>query len=441
MARANTIAVVLLGLSCGLIFLGADIRIGVRLRAFDLLLLVVLVIFAWHALTKGVRRETGLFVVAFGTFAIYVFCNALLQASMGTAVKEMVQMVLFLGFFLALTQYLDDLKSTQLFLGSFLGVVWVLALYNGFHHASQGVYAGWKDLGDQKLTHSILLVILVTLMVAPGSKRGWWAILALILAVVFLFLSGERKGWVAAVAAIFPVLLITEQGGIAYQSLRRFGLIALVGAGVIAVAALIAPYVPYLDKQLVSTVDFVQLMFSDGDQRSAADTTLSNRGRLFTIEFALQHIREHPMFGIGPERFKRVTASLAFLPIAKEEIHGVHNELLRIGAELGFVGLFLYGLVNSVIAGRCIAAISAMKSMNDGERLRVRLGVSLFLYGFVVNVFLAGGGLNTFFVMLPAGLLYSVSLRRANMLTSIQNRSTRPFGHGPNTLSIEQRTA
>lgn len=430
MVRAKFLAISLLGLACGFIFLGTDIRIGIRVRAFDLLLLGVIAVFAWHALTKGVRRELGGFLIAYGAFALYIFCNGLLQVSMGTAVKELVQMVLFLGFFLALTQYLDDARATRLFVQCFLGVLWVLALYNGFHHASQGIYSGWKDLGDQKLTHSILLVVLVVLMAAPDRKRGLWPVVILLAALVFLFLSGERKGWVAAAVAILPVLLIAEQGGIALKTLRRTGLVAVFGASLIAMVALIAPYVPYLEKQLVSAVEFAQLLFSDADQRNTAETTLSNQGRLVTIELALHHIRENPWFGLGPERFKPVSASLAFLPIGSDDLKGVHNELLRIGAELGFVGLFLYGVLNLVIALRAIAAISKMGGMDASARLRVRLGVALFCYGFAVNVFLAGGGLNTFFVLLPAGLLYSVSLAQARVQIAQHHRAARKFTLG-----------
>jgi hypothetical protein len=60
--------------------------------------------------------------------------------------------------------------------------------------------------------------------------------------------------------------------------------------------------------------------------------------------------------------------------------------------------------------------IAAMPRFDTAERLRIRLGFALFLYGFIVNLFLAGGGLNTFFVMFPAALMFSVRLpRRPNV--------------------------
>lgn len=408
--RAKTLAVFILGVSCGLIFLGVDLRFGVRVRVFDAGLVVIAVLFAWHAICHGVRRDNGVFLSVFAAFALYLSGNALMQSPLSTAFKESLQLFLFAIFFLSLTRYLDSERSTRLFILSFFVVLWCLALHNAGFHAVQGRFAGWKHLGDQKLTHGVILVLLAVLMTSPLRPRGYWPLFLVLLAIIFLFLSGERKGWVAAAAAILPVLLLSERGRVEYRTLQRSGMIIGTAALVLAAVIMLAPYVPYLEKQLVSAAEFVRLLFSDIDNRTAAETTRSNAGRLVSIELALHHLRENPVFGLGPERFRVVTSSQAFLPIGSDDLKGVHNELLRIGAELGYVGLGLYAVLNLVIVGRCAAAVYAFARLTDAQRLRVRLALALFLYGFVVNVFLAGGGLNTFFVILPAGLVYSVSL-------------------------------
>lgn len=420
--NAKSFAVILLGLSCGLIFLGQDIRVAVRIRAFDLGMVLIAALFAWHAIRDGVRRDTAPYLIAFGAFALYVTCNALLQVSRGTAIKELAQLLFFLTFFMAMAQYVSTRRATVLFLGVFLGTLWLLALQNGFFHASRGMYAGWKELGDRKLAHSVIFVLMVIITVSPLRPKGWWWVALLVLAIVFLLLSGERKGWIAAFIGVMCALMISDDGGIGRRALvRTFS--ALVGiAAVIGVAAILAPYVPYLEKQLVSSVDFVALLFADEEVRRAADTTQSNEGRLATIEIGFQHIREHPIFGIGPEQFKKSSAALAFLPIAVDDLKGAHNELLRITAELGFVGLAFYGLVNLTLLYRATQLVAIMGRLDDFERLRVRLGIALFFYGFAVNIFLAGGGLNTFFVMLPAGLLFSVHLTAPNPAPYVGSR-------------------
>lgn len=408
MLRAKPLAILLLGLSCGLIFLGSDIRFVVRVRAFDIGMLCVFTILSWHILSYGVRREIGGFLVVSVAFASYAFCNALLQVSAGTAIKEGIQMGFFLIFFLALTQYLDTAQATRLFVMSFLAALWILALYNAYYHVSAGAIAGWKGLGDQKLTHSVIVVVLAALMLSPDRDRTRWLAPMLVFALILMFLSGERKGWIAAAVGLLPMMLISDRGGLDRRTAARTCCVLALGAALIAVVAVVAPLVPYLEKQLVSSVDFARLLFADTDARQAADTTQSNAGRLVMIELAMHHIRENPIFGLGPERFRAATSAMAYLPIPVDDIKGSHNELLRIGAELGLVGLALYAVLNLVIALRAGRTIAAMGHLDDAARLRVRLGVALFVYGFFVNIFLAGGGLNTFFVMLPAGLLFSV---------------------------------
>lgn len=412
---SRQVAIVLLGLISGLIFLGQDLRMGVRIRVFDIGLLAVMAVWAWHVLTQGVGRQTGPFVFAFGAYAVYLASNGLVQGSTAVAAKEAVQLALFGVYFLALAQFLDERRSVAVFLTVFLSVLWVLALHNAAHHLAQGTFAGWKDLGDQKLTHSVIVLVMAIVTVSPFRPRGRWWTLLLIAALVLLFLSGERKGWVAAPLAVFAALMVSDRGGIGWRTLRRTGGIVLAAAGLVAVAAALAPFVPYLERQVFGSMDLIAHLMSDAPD-AGAGATESNRNRMAMIEIALMQMAEHPVFGIGPEAFRDEALGRAFLPIEAGNIAtGPHNEILRIGAELGAVGLGLYLLAQGVVLVRALVLFSAMARLDAGERLRARLGFGLFLYGFVVNLFLAGGGLNTFFVMLPAALVFSVRLPRGGV--------------------------
>jgi len=408
---AKPFAIVLLGLICGLVFFGQDLRVGVRIRVFDLGMVLIAVIFAWHVVSQGVARQTAAFVLIFGAYVVYVAANALLQSGTGVAITELLQLLLYGAFFLALAQYLDDVRALKVFLTVLLVTLWALALHNAGVHIADGSWAGWKSLGDQKLTHSMIVVVMSTMTVSKLRARGWLWIVLLVLAVVLLFLSGERKGWVATGLAVLAALVISDRGGIGSRAVQRTLWVVICTCAALALAAVLAPFVPYLEKQLFSSVDFATLLFSDEAGFGASQTTESNRNRLALIDIALQQFRENPVFGVGPDAFQSHARSSAFLAIDASQIaSSPHNELLRIGAELGAVGLGLYLLAQTVLLGRAIGLISAMAHVDEGARLRIRLGFALLLYGFVINLFLAGGGLNTFFVMLPAGLLYSVRM-------------------------------
>jgi O-antigen ligase len=411
---AKHLAIVLLGSICGLIFFGHDFRAGIRIRVFDLGMILVAAIYLHHALSRGVSRQVAPFVLSFGVYALYLSCNALVQGQAATALKETVQLMLFGVFFLSLAQFLDDRRSLVTYLTVALTVLWALALHNAYVHVAEGSFAGWKDLGDQKLTHSVIVLVMAAVTVSPFRPKGaWWTIL-LVAAVAMLLLSGERKGWVATGLAVVVALVISSHGGIGARALRRTLLVGAGAMGVIALTALVAPVLPYLDKQLFSSMEFVNLLMADGTGAEAGPgvaTTESNRNRIAMMEIALQQWREAPVFGVGPEAFRSDAAARAYLPIPTDRIaSGPHNEILRIGAELGAVGLTLYLAMHLVVAFRAVVLVDAMARLDDAGRLRVRLGVALFVYGFVVNLFLAGGGLNTFFVVLPAALLFSVRL-------------------------------
>jgi O-antigen ligase len=185
-------------------------------------------------------------------------------------------------------------------------------------------------------------------------------------------------------------------------------------------------FVPYLERQLFSSMDFITLLVSDEAGFGAGNTTESNRNRLAMIEIALRQIRENPVFGVGPEAFRSDALAEGFLPIPLRHVAtGPHNELLRIGAETGLVGLALYLLAQAVVLIRAVVLVAAMPRLDEDERLRVRLGYALFLYGFIVNLFLAGGGLNTFLVTLPAALLFSVRLRPLPRAIPVPTRRSR----------------
>jgi hypothetical protein len=197
------------------------------------------------------------------------------------------------------------------FLGVMLATLWALALHNAGFHIAAGAYAGWKDLGDQKLTHSVIVVIMSVVTLSALRPRGWWWIALLVLAVRDAVPVGRAEGLGGGGDRGRGGADDIGPGGIDARALG----IGLGAAACVAIATLLAPIVPYLEKQLFSSMDFVTLLLSDETGHPATATTESNRNRLAMIEIALQQLREHPVFGIGPEAFRSDALTRGFLPI------------------------------------------------------------------------------------------------------------------------------
>ena len=162
-------------------------------------------------------------------------------------------------------------------------------------------------------------------------------------------------------------------------------------------------------------------------QLLTADTTFSNRARLFGIQQAVEMYQSNQAFGVGIENYKRVIEKLNVVDSFKK---GAHNEVLRIAAELGTVGLVFYFGMYAMAAARVRKVLPSMPLYTSDQQLRLRLGVGLMAYGFAANLFLGGGGINLFLIFLPAALIHSVPVL-VDRKTSALSRQRQRLGAHP----------
>jgi len=83
------------------------------------------------------------------------------------------------------------------------------------------------------------------------------------------------------------------------------------------------------------------------------------------------------------------------------------------------------------IAVRLGMLSNAIQRLTPDERLRLRIAGGIFAFGFIVNIFLAGGGLNVFFYVLPAGLAYSVRMPRRAPARMRKDSARKSAQHAP----------
>jgi O-antigen ligase len=399
--RLDRLVPALLGLATGLIFAGIEIKLGAKFRPFDLLVLLAIALTLLAAAQHGLRRaDTSLLTIAVIAYGGLMFANAALLSSMTDAVRETLQLAFFALFVTCFIRMVDSAHGTTIYLGWAFWCLLAVALGNAAWHLGQGIWSGWKTLDEPKLSHSLLVVLLAALPVR-SRPRGFGALMALALAM--LILSGERKGWIAAAGAIATLALFLPAG----SNLPRLAQGAVIVAMIALAAALLVPNVPYLQKQVESSREFVALLQGGvtAARLEAEETTVSNRARLYGISVAREMIRAKPVFGVGLANYDRRVEAMDIPEVYRK---GAHNEALRIAAELGAVGLALYILIHTAILARIVQLRRHLGRLPDHSVFRYRFGCATLTYGIVANLFLGGGGVNLFLVFLPAALVFSV---------------------------------
>lgn len=412
----------LLGLATGLIFAGIELKLGAKFRPFDLLVLAAIGLTLLAAARHGLRRaDTALLGIAVIAYGGTMFANAALLSSMTDAVRETLQLAFFALFVTSFIRMVDTAHGTAIYLRWAFWSLLTVALGNAAWHLAQGIWSGWKTLDEPKLSHSLLVVLLAALPVA-ARPSGFAGLVALALAM--LILSGERKGWIAAAAAIATLALFLPTA----SALLRLVQTAAASATVVLAFALLVPHVPYLQKQVESSREFATLLQGGvtAERLEAAETTVSNRARLYGIAVAREMIRAHPAFGVGLANYDRRVEAMDIPEVYRK---GAHNEALRIMAELGAVGLGLYGLIHAAILARVLQLRRQASHLPDHATFRYRFGTATLIYGLVANLFLGGGGVNLFLVFLPAALIFSVPLAR--MAVPAPVKEVRPHPSGP----------
>lgn len=184
-------------------------------------------------------------------------------------------------------------------------------------------------------------------------------------AVLVLALVGRRARAVPAALAALVLAVATIRS----DSIAATGLLALPAVSVVAAAAGVSPrrilagLATLLVVALAGTVVLGATGGQDRDDRPVSpviDATLSGR-RIELWHDALVLMAEHPVLGVGPDRFSMES------PMARSDrdARWAHNGFLQQGAETGLVGLalllgiFLWGL-GRLGGGRGGSAIGAI---------------------------------------------------------------------------------
>jgi O-antigen ligase len=196
----------------------------------------------------------------------------------------------------------------------FLGLLFFVIAW----HIVHGSYFSWKRLLDAKAVFNVLPLLLVVASRSP--RRGTRVLFPVLFAIVLISiaLSGERKAYI--------LLGLSAPFLINYRSLLVYLIpIALV---TLAPAAVKLDKSGYVERQISTLV---------GLSQGRVVNTVSDEGRSKAAKAAVRTFRTSPVFGVGTNAEPKIVDRL------DQSIPGPHNEWLRVSAENGVVGVFLYG--------------------------------------------------------------------------------------------------
>lgn len=183
--------------------------------------------------------------------------------------------------------------------------------------------------------------VIATGLAIQTSTRRWLWIASGVPLLAALYLTGSRSVIAAALVGLVVLLVMALRD-------RRWAAIRLWPYAAAIVVAMVVSY-PFLTGRDVAG--------------ELARQSLVIRAELFKT--GLRVIATHPVFGVGIDRFYLVATGLASpeLNLLWPGRKNPHNDLLRIGGELGLVGAGLFVWILGAAFGRAVTALRAERDI------------------------------------------------------------------------------
>ena len=241
----------------------------------------------------------------------------------------------FLAFPLGLTLY----RTIPKFHRAALSALLVLALYLSAHGAYQYFAKGYYRSLDFRISgptahvmtfSGILLPISLLLLIASLDRPRPILILATAASVFALVLTFTRGAWLGWIAGFATLLL-----------LRR------------------PKWIYWTAPLFVLALTFSPLAVFGRFASSFNLEHASNLDRVRMLQAGAEIIDDHPIFGVGPTNITEVYPLYRKTDAPRSRIPHLHNNVMQIWAERGFLAVLAYGLILYMIAVQCFSATTA----------------------------------------------------------------------------------
>lgn len=293
---------------------------GALIRLSDLLLLA-LVSFKLITTPKVFYNFAQIRILPLWFYISYILFNGLYNDNVGASIKECIQLVWVVTYFVIASEYAK--KNSKLFLDLTIAFLIMSALYTVLYHFSLGHLTRYKLANDGKYAFGLLSLLLLLKSSMFNDKHTFKLFL---LSLIPLVMSMERKG-IFGVALIFVLLIILKP-------LKARATAGEVKVIFFSFVSIIVGLFYFLDIQSFIEQKIYQSLFLD---ESIALYT-SNVHRENLLINAIQIIREHPFFGVGSDQIVYYMFDYYW---DERLINGAHNFYIDMLVQYGGVGLTL----------------------------------------------------------------------------------------------------
>jgi len=397
------------GICAASLFSGIRYEVGpIVLRPFDALIVIGAILTVAAVSKRGYIQKIqdgGLLCLLVSLF-LYRTVNGLILSSQSVAIKEGIQFLEFLIFIFILLEAVKGEKSARALIKTFYVVIGLICIGTAIYHIRSGQYSGYKYLLGGAQKYAFGLFSLFSFVYWTYNKAIPRDLVIVIVSVTLLIMSGERKGWLSFATASIAVYLWGNSAYITGKLKRLVEPRLLVLYVVIFASIFVASRYEYSKAQINSLFNTYKLA-KNSNLKYAYNRT-QDVGRYNGLVFVFKKIQEKPLFGLGTGSIKEYKTQVS------ADINPGHGSFQSYTVENGLFGLVMYTMVWILCIKKSWNIFPSYKRNNI---LRYLL-IGFVVYSATINLFLAGGAINTLLLTMSVGLLLSFERLKIKSLRS-----------------------
>jgi len=279
-------------------------------------------------------------------FIVASVISALFSATRVNSLLDVGEVYSFLAFPLGLALYRSIPRLHRVALSTFL----ILAIYLSAHGSYQYFVKGYYQSLDFRISgptahvmtfSGILLPISLLLLVAMLARPRPILIFATAVSTLALVLTFTRGAWLGWIAGFLTLLLLHRPRWI-YWTAPLFVLLLTFSP-----LAVFGRFASSFNLEHASNLDRVRM-----------------------LQAGAEIIDDHPIFGVGPTNITELYPLYRKNDAPRFRIPHLHNNVVQIWAERGFLAVVAYGLILYLFAMQCFRARSS-----PGRRLYAEAGL------------------------------------------------------------------